>query len=111
MLKNIKLVEDTYRVLCNYRKTPPKPLMTHFCITGRCNLKCKFCEMGQGVPDSGDLTTGEIRDIFDELKDWGIGWLYLTGGEPFLEKIFGRSLITARQAGYPFSDFAQMELF
>ncbi len=86
MLKNIKLVEDTYQVLCNYRKTPPKPLMTHFCITGRCNLKCKFCEMGQGVPDSGDFTTGEIRDIVDELKDWGVRWLYITGGEPFVRK-------------------------
>lgn len=86
MLKNTKLVEDTYRVLRNYRGTPPKPVMTYFCITGRCNLKCEFCEMGQGGTDSRDLTTREIRDIVNELKDWGIRWLYITGGEPFVRK-------------------------
>lgn len=86
MLKNVKLVKDTYRVLCNYRRIPPKPVMTYFCITGRCNLKCEFCEMGQAVTDSKDLTTNEVRDIIDELKDWRIKWLYITGGEPFVRK-------------------------
>jgi len=86
LLNNIKLVGDTYRVLCNYRRVPPKPVMTYFYITGRCNLKCRFCEMGQGIPDSGDLTTKEIRDILEELNDWGVRWLYITGGEPFVRK-------------------------
>lgn len=86
MLKNVKLVKDTYRVLGNYYRIPPKPVMTYFCITGRCNLKCEFCEMGQAVSDSKDLTTNEIKDIIDELKDWRIKWLYITGGEAFVRK-------------------------
>ena len=86
MLKNIKLVKDTNRILSNYRRTPPRPVMTYLCITGRCNLKCGFCEMGQGVSDSEDLTTSQIRDIIDELKEWRIKWLYVTGGEPFARK-------------------------
>lgn len=86
MLKNVKLVKDTYRVLGNYYRTSPKPVMTYLCITGRCNLKCEFCEMGQAVTDSKDLTTSEIRDIIDELKEWRIKWLYITGGEPFVRK-------------------------
>jgi len=57
--------------------------------------------MGQGVPDLGDLSTGEIKDIVKELKDWRVRWLYIAGGEPFVRRDIWEIMEYCLKSGMP----------
>jgi len=55
-------------------------------ITGRCNLRCKHCYMGEY---NKDLELNEMIEIFNQIKGFlssnnFIGHVNFTGGEPFL---------------------------
>lgn len=53
-------------------------------ITNACPQKCEYCynKSRTGVP----LKTGEILKAIDDLKNMGIFWLGLTGGEPLMNR-------------------------
>jgi radical SAM protein with 4Fe4S-binding SPASM domain len=53
-----------------------------------CNLRCAHCRRGEGSPDrsSDELTTGEAASLIDELADYGVRVLVLSGGEPLLRE-------------------------
>jgi SynChlorMet cassette radical SAM/SPASM protein ScmE len=56
-------------------------------ITGRCNLRCKYCShftSGGDVED--DLPTGEWLEFFEELRDCCVMEVCLQGGEPFIRE-------------------------
>ncbi len=51
----------------------------------RCNLTCKHCyTTSADINFSGELTTPEIYTVMDELKDFKVPVLILSGGEPLL---------------------------
>lgn len=51
----------------------------------RCNLTCKHCYTTSADIDfPGELTTPEIYKVMDELKDFNVPVLILSGGEPLL---------------------------
>lgn len=65
------------------------PSVIQISLTYRCNLRCKMCSIVDLLPQEEELSTGQILHIIDEAKDYGIGEVLLTGGEPFLrEDIF-----------------------
>ena len=51
-------------------------------MTRRCNLKCKWCSKGE--PQNLDITTEIIDKTLDEISDYYINCIRITGGEPFL---------------------------
>ncbi len=53
-------------------------------ITSKCNFSCKHCYVP--APGRGDLTTREGKKLLDELADFGVEKLYVSGGEPLLRK-------------------------
>lgn len=53
-----------------------------FEMTRRCNLKCKWCSKGE--PQNLDITTDIIDKTLDEVSDYYINCIRITGGEPFL---------------------------
>jgi SynChlorMet cassette radical SAM/SPASM protein ScmE len=56
-------------------------------ITGRCNLRCKYCSHFTGQGDvGGDLPTGEWLKFFEELRDCSVMEVCLQGGEPFIRE-------------------------
>ena len=61
------------------------PIVGHFELTGRCNLRCKHCYC---LFDrrSDVLDTAAVCKILDELRDCGTFGLVLTGGEVFFRK-------------------------
>ncbi|NMC35277.1 MAG: radical SAM protein, partial [Veillonellaceae bacterium] len=76
-------------------KVPDRRLPTNGSmeITFRCNLRCKHCYLGErrftppggpGTDARGELTTGEIKRIIDEVAAAGCLRFLITGGEPFL---------------------------
>jgi MoaA/NifB/PqqE/SkfB family radical SAM enzyme len=60
--------------------------------THRCNLRCIHCYLGPHSSsrpvNSGELNTGQIRSLLDEVTEAGCLFLLITGGEPLLRKDF-----------------------
>ena len=62
------------------------PLSVHFDITYRCNERCVHCYLDHD--DLGEMTTGEIEDVLDQLADAGVFFLALSGGEVLMRRDF-----------------------
>jgi len=71
------------------------PLIVGWCITKRCNYRCKYCEAWK-MP-SQELNTKEICDIINEMKDFGVRKLTFTGGEPLLRDDIGEIINYAHE--------------
>jgi heme d1 biosynthesis radical SAM protein NirJ len=51
----------------------------------RCNLTCKHCySISADIDFKGELTTTEVYAVMDDLKNFGVPALILSGGEPLL---------------------------
>jgi len=60
------------------------PLRVSLNITRKCNLKCKHCFSDSGVPDSNELTTKELFNLVNQMREAGTFSLAIGGGEPLL---------------------------
>ncbi len=65
-------------------RQPPGPVVIWNLIR-RCNLSCKHCySISADHNFPGELSTGEIFTVMDELKRFKVPVLILSGGEPLL---------------------------
>lgn len=64
--------------------------LVSFEITHRCNLNCIHCCIdADGVDsDKNDLSTNEMKNIFDKIIKWNPRRIMLSGGEPMLRNDF-----------------------
>jgi heme d1 biosynthesis radical SAM protein NirJ len=54
-------------------------------LVRRCNLTCKHCYSISADKDfAGELDTAEVYTVMDDLKNFGVPVLILSGGEPLL---------------------------
>lgn len=68
------------------RRDPPGPVVIWNLIR-RCNLRCKHCYSISGDVDfPGELSTDEVFAVMDDLKDFRVPVLILSGGEPLLRR-------------------------
>jgi heme d1 biosynthesis radical SAM protein NirJ len=66
------------------RRDPPGPVVIWNLIR-RCNLRCRHCYSISGDVDFPDeLSTREVFAVLDDLKQFGVPVLILSGGEPLL---------------------------
>lgn len=70
-------------ILLNIRK----PLSVTYCITNRCNFRCKYCDTYN--MKTKELTTAQAKELISELKEAGTVRLGFSGGEPLLRKDIG----------------------
>ena len=66
-------------------------IKAQFELTYRCNLHCRHCytdPYNDKAYISRELTLGDIRRLLPEMKDVGIVWLNLTGGDIFMRPDF-----------------------
>jgi len=61
------------------------PLVVHFDLTYRCNLRCVHCYLTGGKKQS-ECSSAEIKNILEQLAKAGALYLTLSGGEIFLRK-------------------------
>lgn len=61
------------------------PLVVHFDLTYRCNLRCVHCYLTGGKKQS-ECITEEIKNILEQLAEAGTLYLTFSGGEIFLRK-------------------------
>ncbi len=76
------------KLLRAYYLKQDAPFIANWIITGRCNCKCPFCELGDQskYKPEEEITTKRALEIVRELKEIGIRYLTLSGGEVFLRK-------------------------
>ncbi len=81
LIKNIK---DIQKIRRNMTSSHPVPLSVMVNITGRCNLRCEFCEKGAGQGGRpAELSFEDIKKLVDLAGRFDCP-LFLGGGEPFL---------------------------
>jgi len=73
------------------------PLRVSLNITRKCNLRCKHCFSDSGNPDPNELTTEELFNLIDQMKDAGTFFLAIGGGEPLLRDDLFRIIKYARE--------------
>ncbi len=74
------------------------PVSASIELTFRCNLHCTHCYCPPGER-SQELSTGEIKDVLDELARMGTLFLLMTGGDPLLRKDFPELYRHAKELG------------
>ncbi len=98
-----------------YRKSHKRraafPLDCHFELTYRCNLNCIHCYCKGIEAKGGELATGEIKRILDEVHQEGYIWLVLTGGEPLIREDFLEIYSYAKKKGFIIALFTNGQLF
>lgn len=62
---------------------PSTPKKVSIAITGRCNLRCRYCFYADEMTALGDLPTERWLAFFNELGQLGVMDVTLTGGEAF----------------------------
>ena len=72
-------------------------------LTYGCNLRCVHCYTdcyNRPALIKRELTVDEWERILDQLRDLGVLWLAMTGGEVFLHRDFRRLYLAAKQRGF-----------
>jgi len=66
------------------KRNPPGPVVIWNLIR-RCNLTCKHCySISADTHFPGELSTGQVYAVMEDLKAFGVPVLILSGGEPLL---------------------------
>ena len=73
--------------------------MLNLYITNSCNLRCLHCFMNSGDPLTKELTTDEIKNIFNDFQKCGGTNVTITGGEPLMRKDFMELLRFSKNKG------------
>ena len=71
-----------YRSMLSRMLGVHKAVSASWSITARCNLKCGHC--GVFFDDCYEMNTCESLRIVELLSDIGVGWVFISGGEPLL---------------------------
>ncbi|MDY6855575.1 MAG: radical SAM protein [Thermodesulfobacteriota bacterium] len=80
--RNRSLQSLSYR----YDRGFARPTRIIFCVTLRCNIKCKQCSIWS-TEKPGELTTDEWKKVIYDLRRWiGPTRVQLAGGETFIRK-------------------------
>ena len=66
--------------------TKRSPYYIQFYINGRCNLKCKQCNIVETNSGLGELSIPQMQQVARNIRCIGGGIVLLTGGEPFLRR-------------------------
>ena len=77
-----------------------KPVYIHYGITHRCNLHCRMCRIDQDANADEELSLEQIERYFDFLKDLGVVYVSIGGGEPFLRKDLPLVIKLLRRKGF-----------
>jgi len=75
-----------------------KPKVINLCINRICNLNCIMCDQ-KLVEDETFISLNQAKKVLNEMAEWGIGFVDITGGEPFLHPDIFEMINYAAQKG------------
>ena len=76
------------------------PLAGSIELTLRCNLRCRHCYTRYPGAAEGEMAFARIERILDRLRDSGVLFLLLTGGEILMRRDFRDIYLSARAKGF-----------
>ena len=85
MFRISQYMKELYAPLDNpVSRKPPGPVVI-WNLVRRCNLTCKHCySISADIDFPGELSTAQVFGVMDDLRDFGVPVLILSGGEPLL---------------------------
>jgi len=86
-----------FSTACMYSSPGNKRILWE--VTNRCNANCKHCcnSSSQENPSDNEISANRFTELFEEIKDYGVNQMYLTGGEPLIRSDFFDILFEARK--------------
>jgi MoaA/NifB/PqqE/SkfB family radical SAM enzyme len=83
-MKTSQLATKVLTGFLKFKTGRPKPLFASYNVTGRCNMRCAFCEWWKNeIPE---LPTNKALAAIDAVCSLGVPFFDLSGGEPLLRK-------------------------
>jgi MoaA/NifB/PqqE/SkfB family radical SAM enzyme len=83
-MKTSQLAPKVISGFLKFKAGRPTPLFASYNITGRCNMKCTFCEWWKHqIPE---LSTKKALQAIDAVCSLGVPFFDLSGGEPLLRE-------------------------
>jgi MoaA/NifB/PqqE/SkfB family radical SAM enzyme len=86
-------------VLLSNLTMPSHPYKLNFCITYKCNSRCKTCNIWKSAPKN-ELSLSEITQFAE--KNRSFSWIEFTGGEVFLRQDFTEIIRAFNNTSHPF---------
>ena len=83
-MKTSQLATKVLTGFLKFKTGRPKPLFASYNVTGRCNMRCAFCEWWKN--DIPELPTNKALAAIDAVCSLGVPFFDLSGGEPLLRK-------------------------
>jgi Fe-coproporphyrin III synthase len=65
-------------------------------IHSRCNCRCVMCDIWK-TTESRELTAADLERQLDSIRELGVRWIVLTGGEPLLNSHLDRIVAILRE--------------
>ena len=62
------------------------PFYVQFELTEKCNNKCYFCYNPLGHVTGNELTTNQVKNILEQLREMNVFRINFNGGEPLTRK-------------------------
>jgi heme d1 biosynthesis radical SAM protein NirJ len=82
------------------KRNPPGPVVI-WNLVRRCNLTCKHCySISTDIDFPGELSTQEVFKVMDDLKQFHVPVLILSGGEPLLRPDIFEISLHAKEMGF-----------
>jgi len=83
-MKTSQLVAKVITGFLKFKTGRAMPLFASYNVTGKCNMKCIFCEWWKN--DIPELSTKKALRAIDAVCNLGVPFFDLSGGEPLLRK-------------------------
>jgi MoaA/NifB/PqqE/SkfB family radical SAM enzyme len=83
-MKSTQLTAKIITGFLKFKAKRPTPLFASYNVTGRCNMKCVFCEWWK--TERPELPTKKALVAIDAVCSLGVPFFDLSGGEPLLRK-------------------------
>jgi radical SAM protein with 4Fe4S-binding SPASM domain len=105
-IRRISSVPGYYLPYAIYKGRARTPSCVDIELTYRCNLRCRICpqelyknQQGKRIDDRQEMSEQDIDRIFGDLAAMKVGYITLTGGEPFVRRDIFSIIHSARKHG------------
>ncbi|MCI5178283.1 MAG: radical SAM protein [Candidatus Electrothrix sp. AW3_4] len=61
-----------------------KPISVVFDVTKKCNHRCNTCNIWRSIGSENDMSVANIKDKINILSKFGVGYIFVQGGEPLI---------------------------
>lgn len=73
-----------FKNFLKFKTGKASPIFTSYNVTGRCNLRCVYCDWWKTVKP--ELPTSEALAVIDNVCSLGVAFFDFSGGEPLLRR-------------------------